>query len=317
MSLLEGYKIRPILRGLKTMIPGSRKTAHTGGTSSARYCYGVWLRHLILARANGMAENPADLAELGPGDSIGIGLAGLLSGARTYRALDVVKYASTPVNSEVFEELVHLYRERRPLPDHLEFPRLQPRLASYAYPEAILPEVHIANATMESRVADLRKQLETVEVPGNAHAALRYVCPWNDERVIDDGSVDFIYSQAVLEHVNDVSKTYQALHRWLRPGGFMSHVIDFSGHGLVSEWNGHWAFDEFEWRLVKGARPYLLNRLVLSDHLAEIEKCGFRIVDVKRMSDDSGLPTSRLSAKYRRLSPDDLLTRSAYVFAQK
>lgn len=317
MSSPTIYKMKQMLRGLKTFAPGAVRTTQTGGTNDARYCYGVWLRHLILAKANGMSAIPQDLAELGPGDSIGIGLAGLLSGARTYRALDVVKYASAPTNAEVFSDLVRLFERRAGIPDHVEFPRLHPRLESYGFPEMVLPEALLEELLSPQRIAEIRAQLETAEIAVRNQNAIRYVCPWNDDRVIDRESVDFVYSQAVLEHVNDIATTYRALHVWLRPGGYMSHVIDFASHGLAEGWNGHWSFDDFEWRIVKGARPFLLNRLVLSDHLREIEKCGFRTVNVTRFTDDSGLPRDRLSARYRKLSTDDLKTCSAHIFAQK
>ena len=82
---------RATLAGLATYVPGYEYLEPTGGTSSARYCYSVWLRHLVMAYDSGLLQRPpATVAELGPGDSIGIGLAALLSGARKYHALDVV-----------------------------------------------------------------------------------------------------------------------------------------------------------------------------------------------------------------------------------
>ncbi len=79
-------RIRPILGGIKSYIPwlSSVKwlssSRGTGGTISARYCYSVWLRHLCVARDYGLPTQPSVIAELGPGDSIGSGLAGLLTG---------------------------------------------------------------------------------------------------------------------------------------------------------------------------------------------------------------------------------------------
>ncbi|MBM4372890.1 MAG: hypothetical protein FJ098_14650, partial [Deltaproteobacteria bacterium] len=80
--------LRQLLWGIATFVPGVRflDRRGTGGTGSARYCYSVWLRHLVLAKDRGLLDQvPATVAELGPGDSIGIGLAALLSGATAYR----------------------------------------------------------------------------------------------------------------------------------------------------------------------------------------------------------------------------------------
>jgi hypothetical protein len=63
---------RRLLMGLATYLPGGPRLAvkSTGGTVSARYCYLVWLRHLVLAERSGLSTNPTVVAELGPGDSL-------------------------------------------------------------------------------------------------------------------------------------------------------------------------------------------------------------------------------------------------------
>ena len=69
-------RVGPIVKGSLTYIPGLKDVLlkkDTGGTNSARYCYDVWLKHLTMLGANGMESIPNTLAELGPGDSIGIG----------------------------------------------------------------------------------------------------------------------------------------------------------------------------------------------------------------------------------------------------
>ena len=85
-------RLTPVIRGAATYIPGLYKvvskwrkaSAHGGETDNAAYCYEVWLKHLTLLWANGMRTIPDTVAELGPGDSLGTGLAALLSGANHY-----------------------------------------------------------------------------------------------------------------------------------------------------------------------------------------------------------------------------------------
>ena len=66
--------LKPVLRGLLTYVPAVEKrfVKSTRGTNSARYCYSVWLRHLVMAHENKLASAnvpvPAVVAELGPGD---------------------------------------------------------------------------------------------------------------------------------------------------------------------------------------------------------------------------------------------------------
>ena len=44
--------------------------------------------------------------------------------------------------------------------------------------------------------------------------------------MIQKESVDMIYSQAVLEHVDELPGVYGAMRRWLQANGVMSHQID-------------------------------------------------------------------------------------------
>src|SRR3954471_22067499 len=104
--------LRPFVIGAATFIPGIRQLLTrkgTGSTSSARYCYEVWFKHLVLLWAHGMRSIPQSLAELGPGNSLGVGLAAMLCGVDRYVALDVVNYSNPRVNLAVFDELVDLF----------------------------------------------------------------------------------------------------------------------------------------------------------------------------------------------------------------
>jgi hypothetical protein len=56
---------------------------------------------------------PESVAEFGPGDSLGVGLAALLSGSNRYSALDVHRDGSTERTLRIFDELVALFRGTR------------------------------------------------------------------------------------------------------------------------------------------------------------------------------------------------------------
>ncbi|RJP62040.1 MAG: hypothetical protein C4541_00460 [Candidatus Auribacter fodinae] len=56
-----------------------------------------------------------------------------------------------------------------------------------------------------------------------------------------------IFSQAVLEHIDNLPEAYESMRLWLKPDGFMSHQIDFKCHGTAEEWNRHWAYSQSEW----------------------------------------------------------------------
>ena len=96
-------KIKPFLTGLASYVPGlyNRYARGTGGTNSASYCYGIWIKHLTLLGQSGLHEIPNAIAELGPGDSLGVGLAALLSGVNEYYAFDIRKYTNTEKNLKI------------------------------------------------------------------------------------------------------------------------------------------------------------------------------------------------------------------------
>jgi len=147
-------------------------------------------------------------------------------------------------------------------------------------------------------------------------AAVGYVAPWFDETRLAPGSVDWIFSQAVMEHVDDLDATYAACRAWLAPGKAMSHQIDFKSHGTAAAWNGHWAYSAGTWRMVRGARAYLINRAPHSMHRAAIEAAGFEILRDLRVVREDGLARTRLSRPYRDLGDDDLMTAGAFIVAR-
>ena len=132
------------------------------------------------------------------------------------------------------------------------------------------------------------------------------------------GTLDLVFSQAVLEHVDGLPEVYRAMYAWLKPGGYMSHQIDFKCHGLSGEWNGYRGYPEPLWKLVLGSRPFLLNRQPWSTHARLLEENGFELVCVMRQHiRDRGLRRDQLASRWRDISEDDLTCSGAFVQARK
>ncbi len=267
-----------------------------------------------MAYKNGLPTRLDVIAELGPGYSVGTGLAGLLSGVNKYYAFDVVEYADMRTNLHVFNELLDMFKNRDGIWGEN---RLEPYLESYDFPSYILTDEHLNETLKPDRIESIKNALSNLGSRNENKSKINYYVPWYAPEVIEEESVDMIYSYNVLEHVDDLEQTYEALHRWLKPGGFMSHQIDFRCHGTAKEWNGHWAYSDITWRLIRGKRRWFLNRQPHSAHIELMLKSGFEIVCAIEFKDTSGIARKRLAPRCNSLSDDDLTTRAAFIQATK
>lgn len=308
-------------KGILTWLPmlnrWRQRHASAGASESPRYCYAVWLRHLTILDLCGFGINGARVGELGPGDSIGAGLAALLSGAASYVGLDIVPFSAKADLEGIFDELVQIYSRRESIPDHNEFPGVRPKLTSYEFPDHLVDRT---NFTAKAKA--IRTELRSGV---NSGQYVNYRAPWNSPSAITAASLDLVFSQAVLEHIDALEETYQAMVTWLKPGGYASHVIDFRAHYLAPFWNGHWAYSysEWEWQLVRGRREFLLNREPLSTHLTYAEKAGFEVLlsardyENTRDYDRRGLNPSALAKRFQMSDSEDLRTRGAMLVLRK
>ena len=291
-----------------------RHSIGTHGTNEARYCYSVWLRHLSLAAANGLDTDPKSVAELGPGDSIGIGIASALTGVERYYAFDVVAHANTARNLEIFDGLVELFRARAAIPDGVEYPRMGPSLEDYSFPSQLLSPERMRAALEPRRLARIRESIQHTDA---AESMMQYRAPWSTQSAVERNALDMVFSQAVLEHVDGLPDVYRAMYAWLKPGGYMSHQIDFKCHNSAKEWNGHWTYSDFMWKLVRGKDVWLINRLPYSAHVKYMKSSGFRIVAEQLVTQQSRIRREQLAPKFRLIPERDLSTTDAFVQAVK
>jgi SAM-dependent methyltransferase len=305
-----------IIKGLLTfVVPRSMYSRHTGGTDSARYCYSVFLRHLVQIHAATGSVPLRRIAELGPGDSLGVGLAALIAGAERYYAFDVAPFSSGARNLRVFDELVDLFRQRADLPGRAEIPEIKPAISDERFPVHILNDERMARALEPARIAALR--LDLTGDNGGKGDSVSYVAPWFDPATIQNETLDWIFSQAVMEHVDDLNTTYEICYRWLKPGGLMSHQIDFRSHGTAPSWDGHRAYGDAAWWMVRGARPYLINRQPLSAHRTIPQAQGFEVIDQLLIPGEPTVAPAKLAPRFRSWSAQDISTSGAFVLQRK
>lgn len=309
--------IKTIVVGLlkKSIFLGRLFPKRAGGTYNSRYCYSVWLRHLVKLNSLENQFLPKSVAELGPGDTIGTGIAALLSGAEEYTALDVQKYWNPAINVRMLDELIILFNNREPIPDDLEFPRVSPKLNDYSFPSSILTNELLRKSLSSERIVDLKNELKQINQSGNK--MVHSYAPWYNPSIIRKNSIDLILSQSVLQHIDDLKNTYAAMSDWLKSNGVMSHIIDFRSLGFTKSWNGHWTLSDFEWKLVRGGRAYAINREPFSTHLKYLDQFGFSIISKELKILQSEIKLDQLSKSYSSLTQEDITVRGMYVIAKK
>jgi SAM-dependent methyltransferase len=134
---------------------------------------------------------------------------------------------------------------------------------------------------------------------------------------LPDASVDLVISKSVLEHVpaRQVAPQLADLHRVLRPGGVMIHIIDLRDHlhlggpgGVVGDWLEALRYPPKLFDAMFSNRSTYINRLRAGEWLEVIAAAGFETEYEERQAfplpDD--FDASRLQERWRGLDRDEL-----------
>jgi hypothetical protein len=252
--------------------------------------------------------------EFGPGESIGTGVAALLSGADRYIALDTVAHMRPEANLAIFHELVRLFRERAPRPT-AGFPPFDHYLDERLFPSSILDEATLARTLAPERLERIERAVRALGT-ARPDPMLRYHT-WSDFIPVADASVDLAFSHVVLNHVSDLGGIYRMCGSWVKPGGWMSHHIDFTCLGTAKEWNGHRAYGDLTWKILTGNRPYFVNREPMQTHLELLDRNGFDVMQAIRGRRTGGISRSQLAPRYRAISDADHETQTGFIVARR
>jgi hypothetical protein len=193
---------------------------------------------------------------------------------------------------------------------------LQPELPSYAFPDDILTSERLGAALHSARLKMIRSATESPAAIPRGSSPVCYIAPW-ELGVLESGTVDFVLSQTVLELPPDLAAIYAEMCRWLRPGGIMSHEINFKSYGMTAEWSGHWSCSDSLWRFVAGKRRHAINREPHSTHISLLQRMGCRVVCDERTVRPAAITRAQLAPRFRHLTDEDLTTSSALIQAVK
>lgn len=127
-------------------------------------------------------------------------------------------------------------------------------------------------------------------------------------RTVPDGSVDFVWSHAVLEHIRcrDFDALLHEMRRVLRRGGVGSHTVDLQDHlgGALNNLR----FPEWLWEADWFAHSgFYTNRIGCTEMMARFKAAGF-VAELRNRRDFPGLPTpkKKMARPFRDQSEDEL-----------
>jgi SAM-dependent methyltransferase len=134
-------------------------------------------------------------------------------------------------------------------------------------------------------------------------------------RDIESASVDFVFSNAVLEHIrrHEFTETMRELRRILKPAGIGSHQVDLSDHLGGALNNLRFSATVWEGRLFAMSGFYT-NRIGHSQMLEIFNQAGFDATTT-RIDRWPSLPTpkQRMAPEFRGIADEELCIRGFHV----
>ncbi|MES2300372.1 MAG: class I SAM-dependent methyltransferase [Pseudomonadota bacterium] len=224
------------------------------------------------ARLTQQAGNAFTVLELGPGDSVFTALVAAALGASESWLVDAGAFATN--DPAAYASMLDYLREQgMPMPQ--------------------APAEHTMAALLRA---------------ANAHYLTDGLASL---RQIPDASIDFCFSNAVLQHVRkeEFAATLAQLARVLKPGGVSVHRVNLMDHVGGSLNNLRFAEKTWERKLFRESGFYT-NRIGHAQMLALFEQAGFSCV-LPRVArwDKLPLPRSALAAPFDVLPDDELRVR--------
>ena len=143
---------------------------------------------------------------------------------------------------------------------------------------------------------------------------------------LQNESVDFLFSNAVLEHVRDPLQCIREAHRILTKKGLTAHQIDLRDHRDFSKPLQFLQYSDSQWQKIMKkycSRDPLgyMNRLRARDFLTIFESAGFRILEFTPNSSVSDTvlndAISCLDSSLNNYSRDELKITSCFIVAEK
>jgi hypothetical protein len=270
--MIDAKLVKATAKGAITFIPGisfllkKKKAKATHSSSNAEFCYSLWLSILVFFKENGIKPNLKRIGEIGTGGSVGIGICALLTGSEEYYSLEIEDLFDNEKNLKLLEEIISLLNKKTPISN--KFKQINIKIENHEFPIEIIKPFFLENKIVSEIKNDLL-------AGGNKSKKISVIKKWEST---DSLNLDFIFSRAVMEHVENPDDVYKGIAYHLKDKSYMLHDIEFHSHGITKASDGHYFIPNIIWKLICGKRSYFLNRWDLKKHLSCIIKNNFNIV---------------------------------------
>ncbi|MGD1934168.1 MAG: methyltransferase domain-containing protein [Candidatus Phaeomarinobacter sp.] len=136
---------------------------------------------------------------------------------------------------------------------------------------------------------------------------------------VETGSVDVVYSNAVLEHVrcHEFAQTLAQMHRVLAPGGVCIHQVDLKDH--LSGGLNNLRFPSSVWEHALFANSgFYTNRIGYTEMVTAFADAGFDVaIKEVQMWQECPLPAQSLAGEFRDRDEDDLKVAGFRIVARR
>ena len=183
-------------------------------------------------------------------------------------------------------------------------------------------------AQVEARYDSLRAAAATSDDPATiTEGTIDYRAPADvaDDAGLQDGSVDAVFSNSVLEHVppEAIARIHQASQRVLRPGGWVFHSVNCGDHYAYVDPSIHQLhylrFGEREWAFWNNRFLYQ-NRLRAHEFVDGAREAGFDIVldtSHARPQRLAQLQAMTVAAEFAHIPPERLCVTTVDFIGRK